>query len=107
MQVGDRIISVDGQRIIGYSYDKTRNLLQQAKARGSVSLMVVSQQEGGQKSNEQKPRKTEGVILRQKNRGSKCTVVLFKSVVIKKHYLRKILYHYIITNIMTSPLHHA
>ena len=30
LQVGDQILSVDGQQILGYSYEKARHLLQQA-----------------------------------------------------------------------------
>lgn len=42
LQTGDQLISIDGQKILGYSYDKARCLLQQARSHGTVNLIVAS-----------------------------------------------------------------
>ena len=112
LQVGDQVLSVDGQNILGYSYEKVgeskwmvhcfqilifhphsqhthshththththtfmqaKHLLQQARSRGSVSLIVAShssQYEGGPKGGgELQGRLPEGVKLRAKRKGS-------------------------------------
>ncbi len=69
LQKGDQILSVDGQQIVGYPYEKAKHLLQQAKARGSVTLIVAScslKQDGGMKGGGDQG---DVVVLRKKKRG--------------------------------------
>ena len=47
LQVGDQLLSIDGQQILGYAYEKSRHLLQQARARGHVLIIVASHSSPG------------------------------------------------------------
>ena len=73
LQPGDQLISIDGQKILGYSAEKARHLLQQARARGWVQLIVTSRGGSGGTGGEGtggnlKSNIPESVVLRQKKR---------------------------------------
>ena len=78
LQVGDQLISIDGQKILGYSFEKARHLLQQARARGWVQLIVTSRGgaaaggpagvEGAAGGGNLRSSVPESVVLRQKKR---------------------------------------
>ena len=67
------MISIDGQKILGYSAEKARHLLQQARARGWVQLIVTSRGGEGGAGGERaggslKSNIPESVVLRQKKK---------------------------------------
>ena len=47
LQTGDQLISIDGQKVLGYTHDKARCLLQRARSHGTVNLIVASNSPGG------------------------------------------------------------